>query len=318
MHVNSKELQQPRAIIKHYTEMVSGWIKYSRSGYSNNIVRDKFGPYLSDLTDSKKILAQHMIEKTLGLKESKDSSYWDQSDNIKQALKIMVEEETGCCFEQTLYVAFLLQSDPRFTKYFLTNIIMHSKENATQLGNKINHNYLLVVTESQFGNFPDTFCHSGKSLLGRTDMITADPWRNKVYESGISQFNHPLDYKPGFDIINTADGEFSSVKTEAVFPKTLSEFPDFHREIVKSKLLTISTNYAPLQNSIKQGNFALALRQSCAAPACIKVTELLLQNSYFLNFDIRATGASGKSAYSFACEYHNITAKALLQEYLQY
>ncbi len=136
--------------------------------------------------------------------------------------------------------------------------------------------------------------------------------------------DHPLDFKPGYNLVNSAT-QCINEKIEKLFPKTLSEFPEFHREIVKAKLLKLATellkvseNYAPLQESIKQGNFALALRQSCAKPACIGVAELLLQNSYFLGFDIRAKGASGKSAYDFACQIKNFAAKALLQEYLQY
>ena len=98
----------------------------------------------------------------------------------------MVDEETGCCGEQAFYVAFLLQSDPRFTKSFLTYIIMHSDDDATQPNNRVSHNFLLILHKEQASDpYPSLFSSPARSLLNLKEVIIADPWRNKVYASGI-------------------------------------------------------------------------------------------------------------------------------------
>ena len=170
--------------IKLYTNVVSGHFERSLSGVIEKIDRKDIGTYREP--DS-------AIYQSIFVDENRY--------NYPAAFETMLKYKTGDCFEQSHMLAMILKNIPIIDKnyrVFISSLVESEK----------NHSFLVLIPRDGINgvmkklfidNEDPSIELSGSACLNKPEILVVDPWRNMVFDSGITESAHPVSYIESFD-----------------------------------------------------------------------------------------------------------------------
>lgn len=172
--------------IQYHTNAVSGRFKSSYSGYLHSIVRKNWGNYKEPNPEIWGRIHTHFMQGERG---------------YISGLEEMLTCRTADCWQQSLILGITLkhvEEINRNYRIFIASLPQRSP---------VYHTFLLLLSRNYFPEKLDPtftpkpiFGISADILLDDKNVIAADPWRNLVFATGITNRVNPFNFIEDFDI----------------------------------------------------------------------------------------------------------------------
>ena len=239
--------------IKHYVATISGVFEYSLSGANKSIVRETHGHY-------------KMPEWSRYMSIQEDIGKFD----LISAFEKMIKYKIADCCEQAQFLAMFLQLNDSINQNYKVLIVSTNESERKD----VSHSFLaLIPRESslKFDHNKSFLELYGRDLLDQDNIIILDPWRNIVFQSGMTVASNPMTFIPN---LNVNDTKFIYQNLDLVWLAAQTKFKKIVNDIKTESTNDVTSSVPLLEQFISK-----FLLMEASSQKETKTTPVLVSNN---------------------------------------